>query len=93
VNSRRDPPRLVDYRDVDWSDFDLSGWGPREALKFRIAMRALEDGPVAEATYQLANFGDFATARSWQEHGEATWLMAAFMAAAALGRLPGGDDI
>ncbi len=48
---------------------------------------------IADATYQLANFGDFATARSWQEHGEATWLMAAFMAAAALGRLPGGDDI
>jgi hypothetical protein len=93
MTRRREPPRLVDFRDVDWSQLDLSGYGEREALKFRLAVKALEDEAVVEATYQLANFGDFATPRSWQEHGPATWLMAAFMAAAALGRLPGGDEI
>ncbi|MDQ6616068.1 MAG: hypothetical protein M3083_15365 [Actinomycetota bacterium] len=93
MTGRRVPEMLADFRGFDWSDFEVGAFGERDALKLRLAIKALADDEVADATYRLANFGDFATPRAWQDHGPATWLMAAFLAAAALGRLPGADEL
>jgi hypothetical protein len=90
--ARKSIAGMIDLRDQDSAELDITVYGDRESLRMRRAIAALADPEVSAATYRLANFGETCSASSWEKFPEATWLMVAYQAAVALDRLPDPEE-